>query len=600
MTEYKAQTTDMLFAMNDVLGYSSHYASLPSGADATPDIVHAVLNEYAKLCENVIAPINRHGDEEGCTWQEGQVKTPVGYKEAYEQYREGGWPSLSSSIEVGGQGLPASLSKIVCEMLVSASPGFALYTAGQSGAIETIAEYGSEQQRALYETKLVSGEWNATMCLTEPHCGTDLGLMKTKAEPQVDGMYKITGTKIFITGGEHDLTENIVHIVLARLPDAPQGTKGISLFIVPKFLSDNDGNLGQRNLVHCGSIEKKMGVKASATCVMNFDGATGFLLGTENEGLKAMFTFMNAARIATATQGVSHAEFGYQQSLNYAKERLQMRALSGVKNPSGPADPIIVHPDVRRMLLTQKAFSEGNRLLNYYLAKQLDIAIESNSETERLAAKTRLDLLTPIAKAFSTETGYESANLAMQCFGGHGYIREWGVEQNVRDARIAMLYEGTTGIQALDLLGRKVLANNAHSLIAYTNELRAYWSSVNLPESLQPQLNKLLNYIDTWLGATHSIGERAKQNMEEVGAASVNYLMLSGHILLAHFWLQSAFVAINKQKENVEKKDFYLAKIETARFYFDHLLPRCEGYLASINAGADSMMSITEAQLAAW
>jgi len=600
MSNYKAPVRDIQFAMYEVLNFEQHYASFPQGEEASTDMVSAILTEFAKFCENVVAPINREGDEEGCHWHNNEVTTPAGYKEAYQQFSEGGWPSISCDPVYGGQGLPASVSKIICEMSISASPGFSLYTAGQSGAIETIAAYGTQSQRDLYERRLISGEWNATMCLTEPHCGTDLGLLRTKAEPNDNGSYSISGTKIFITGGEHDLTDNIIHIVLARLPDAPKGTKGISLFIVPKFKSDADGTLTERNTVFCGSIEKKMGIKASATCVMNFDSAEGYLLGEANKGLKAMFTFMNASRIATATQGVTHAEVGFQKSLDYAKDRLQMRSLSGVKNPNGPADPIIVHPDVRRMLLTQKAFSEGNRLLNYYLAQKLDISEHSEDAELRLAATNRLDFLTPIAKAFATETGFESANLAVQCFGGHGYIREWGVEQNLRDSRIAMLYEGTTGIQALDLLGRKVLGNGGKMLQSFLTEMKEFCVQQQNNEALESYVNQLNLLIGEWQTITMQIGQKSQANPDEVGAASVNYLMYSGYVCLAYFWAKAALVATTNQQVQGADHDYYQSKIETARFYYDHILPRTKTCAAVISSGANSMMTITEEQLKVW
>ncbi|NIB41063.1 acyl-CoA dehydrogenase [Pseudomaricurvus alkylphenolicus] len=592
MTNYKAPMRDIRFAMKEVLGFDTHYASLPGGEDASPEMVDAILDEFAKFCENALVPINRSGDEEGCHWNDGVVNTPHGFKEAYRLYADGGWASVTGAADYGGQGLPSSLGRVLSEMLTAANTGFALYTAGQSGAIETLAEFGTHEQRSLYERKLIDGSWNATMCLTEPHCGTDLGLLRTKAEPNQDGSYNITGTKIFITGGEHDLTENIVHIVLARLPDAPEGTKGISLFIVPKYLCD-DGNLRERNSVRCGSIEHKMGIKASATCVMNFDGAKGYLLGESNRGLMAMFTFMNASRIAAATQGVAHAELGFQKSLAYARERLQMRAPTGPQNPNGPADPIIVHPDVRRMLLTQKAFAEGNRLLIYYLSQQLDLAERGNDEATRNAAKSQLDFLTPIAKAFASETGFEAANQGLQCFGGHGYIREWGMEQNVRDARIAMLYEGTTGVQALDLLGRKVLGAGLITLQTFINQIDVFCDLEAEHQTLGPLLAKLRELTTEWQTMTLNIGERARSNPEEVGAASVNYLMYCGYVCLAYLWAQSAAVAARKLESGTAEPEFYRSKILTAQFYFNHLLPRTRTCVQVINAGAESLMTLS-------
>src|SRR5690554_4845986 len=457
MPEYKAPLREMRFVLNELLDSEQHYASLEGAEDATPDMVDAIIQEGAKFCEQVLSPLNQVGDQEGCTWSEDGVKTPTGFKEAYQQYVEGGWPSMAADPTYGGQGLPHSLSLVMSEMVGTANWSWGMYPGLSHGATNTIEAHGSEEQKQTYLTKLISGEWTGTMCLTEPHCGSDLGTLRTKAEPNADGSYSITGTKIFISAGEHDMADNIVHIVLARLPGAPEGTKGISLFIVPKFLPNADGSVGERNAVTCGSIEHKMGIHGNSTCVMNFDGAKGWLIGPENKGLNCMFTFMNTARIGTALQGVASAEASFQGALAYAKDRLAMRSLTGPKAPEKPADPIIVHPDVRRMLLTQKAFAEGGRALAYLTAQQADIVKVSESEEERKAADELLGFLTPIAKAFLTEAGYEATNLGVQVFGGHGFISEWGMEQNVRDARIGMIYEGTTGIQALDLLGRKVL-----------------------------------------------------------------------------------------------------------------------------------------------
>jgi len=594
MTDYKAPLRDIRFAINEVLGYQEHYAELTGGEDANAEMVDAILEAFAKYCEQVAAPLNRSGDEEGCRWHNREVFTPAGFIEAYQQYTKAGWPSVSGDSNFGGQALPSSLSRILGGMLTAANTGLALYTSAQSGAIDTLASHGTQPQRDLYERRLIDGSWNATMCLTEPHCGTDLGLLRTKAETNSDGSYAISGTKIFITGGEHDLTENIVHIVLARLPDAPAGSKGISLFIVPKFLSDSAGKLGQRNPVFCGSVENKMGIKASATCVMNFEAATGYLLGEPNRGLMAMFTFMNASRIAASLQGEAHAELGFQKSLAYSRERLQMRSLSGVKNPTGPADPIIAHPDVRRMLLTQKAFAEGSRLLNCYLAQQQDLLELSSNPASRKEASALLDFLTPIAKAFVTETGFESANLGLQCFGGHGYIREWGMEQNLRDARIATLYEGTTGIQALDLLQRKVVGSQGKIVNIFCRQIELFCRSKNNSQALQPLLSQLESLSSEWQAITQTIIEKSKANPDEIGAASVNYLMYSGYICLAFFWTKAAAVAQQHLDAGTPEPDFYRAKLSTAKFYFDHLLPRTRACLASIEAGADSMMSLEQ------
>ena len=467
MTDYKAPLRDIQFVINEVLESEKLHQTLSGYEEATAELMDAIVEEGAKFAENVLSPLNQSGDEEGCHWDDGVVTTPAGFPDAYQQYVENGWPALSASVESGGQGMPNLLSIVLSELTGTANWSWAMYPGLSLGAIETVQTHGDAEQKGKYLTNLVSGQWTGTMCLTESHCGSDLGLLRTKAEPQADGTYAISGTKIFISAGEHDMAENIVHIVLARLPDAPAGTKGISLFIVPKFKVNDDGSLGERNAVNCASIEKKMGIKASATCVLNFDGATGYLIGEPNRGLNCMFTFMNTARIGTAVQGLAHGQLSFQGALSYARERLAMRSLTGPKNADGPADPIIVHPDVRRMLLTQKAFVEGSRALIYFLAQQGDIVDRGDEEAAK-KADDLMGMLTPIGKAFVTETGFEVANHGVQIYGGHGFIREWGMEQIVRDARIAMLYEGTTGIQALDLLGRKVLGSGGQLLLEFT------------------------------------------------------------------------------------------------------------------------------------
>ncbi len=594
MPVYKAPLRDIRFVQNELLDFPAHYAALPGGADATPETVEAILEEGARFCEEVLAPLNRVGDTEGCTWSADGVKTPTGFKEAYRQFVEGGWPSLAHGAEFGGQGLPESLGFTLSELTGEANWAWAMYPGLSHGAMNTLSAHGTPEQQQTYLTKLVSGQWTGTMCLTEPHCGSDLGMLRTRAEPSADGSYRIHGTKIFISAGEHDLAENIVHIVLARLPDAPEGTKGISLFIVPKFLPDSQGEVGTRNAVNCGSIEHKMGIHGNATCVLNFDGATGFLIGPPNKGLNCMFTFMNMARIGTAIQGLAHAEVAFQGAIRYARERLQMRALSGPKAPDKPADPIIVHPDVRRMLLTIKAFAEGNRALLYFAAKQGDIAQRSADEAARAQAETLLAFVTPIAKAFLTETGFEAANLGVQVYGGHGYIAEWGMEQNVRDARIACLYEGTTGIQALDLLGRKVLLTQGESLKAFTKLVhkfcQAHEGNAELAEFVQPlaQLNK------EWGEVTLKIGMAAMQDREEVGAAAVDYLMYSGYACLAYFWADIARLAQEKLAAGTAEEGFYRAKLQTARFYYQRILPRTRTHAAAMLAGAAPLMAMAE------
>ncbi|GAB2503801.1 acyl-CoA dehydrogenase C-terminal domain-containing protein [Microbulbifer agarilyticus] len=591
MSEIKIPLRDMRFSMRELLNWDQHYAAL-GYEDASPDVVDAILEEGAKFCENVLAPINQSGDQQGCTWKDGEVTTPDGFKEAYQQFVEAGWPSMPHDVEVGGQGLPHSLGTILSEMIGTANWSWGMYPGLSHGAMNTLDAHGTDEQKETYLTKLVEGTWTGTMCLTEPHCGTDLGILRSKAEPNDDGSYAISGTKIFISAGEHDMAENIVHIVLARLPDAPAGTKGISLFIVPKFLPNADGSVGERNGVTCGSLEHKMGIHGNATAVLNFDGAKGFLIGPPNKGLNCMFTFMNTARLGTALQGVAHAEAGFQKSLAYAKDRLQMRSLSGPKNPESAADPIIVHPDVRRMLLTQKAFAEGGRMLVLLCAKQVDRSNAAETEEERKAADDLLAFLTPIAKAFLTETGYESANLGLQCFGGHGYIAEWGMEQNVRDSRISTIYEGTTGIQALDLLGRKVLMTQGELLRNFTKIVHKFCQAELDNEALAPYVTKLQELNKEWGDLTMNVGVKAMENPDEVGAASVDYLMYSGYAVQAYLWALAAKVANEKLAEGTSEEDFYRSKLATARFYFDRILPRTATHAAAMQSGADNLMSL--------
>lgn len=591
MADIKLPVRDMQFVLFDLFDYEGHCRAIPEFAETSADVVNAIVEELAKFCENVLAPLNAVGDREGCQLNGHEVKTPTGFRDAYQQFVAAGWPSMCNDAAYGGQGLPESLGSLMNESVGTANWSWGMYPGLSHGAMRTLAEHGTDEQRQTYLAKLVEGVWTGTMCLTEAHCGTDLGMLKTKAEPAADGSYSISGTKIFISAGEHDLADNIVHIVLARLPDAPEGTKGISLFIVPKFLPD-----GTRNQVFCGSLEHKMGIHGNATCVLNFDGAKGFLLGQANRGLNAMFTFMNRARLGTAVQGLCHAEFGYQQSLSYAKDRLQMRALSGPKNPGGPADPIIVHPDVRRMLLTQKAFTEGSRMLAYFTAMQLDIEDHGTDEEAKKEAADLLAFLTPIAKAFMTELGFECANHAMQCFGGHGYIREWGVEQNVRDARIAMLYEGTTGIQALDLLGRKVLMTQGETLRRFTKLIHKFCKANAENANLKVLVDTLAQHNKEWGDLTMHIGLKAMENPEEVGAAAVDYLMYSGYVALAYFWARAAAKAHEKIAEGTAEKSFFEAKIKTAEFYFSRMLPRTRMHYAAMHSGVGNLLAMDTEQ----
>ena len=598
MLSYKAPIADMKFIIEDLFDFYGHYQKTPEFAEATPDLVEAIMQECAKFSENELLPLYQSGDKEGCRWEDGKVITPKGYKEAYQQFVDGGWPSMAHGEEYGGQGLPPSLGMINSEMMGTANWSWTMYPGLSHGAMNTIAAHGNEAQKQLYLTKLTEGSWTGTMCLTEPQCGTDLGQVKTKATPNDDGSYDITGTKIFISAGDHDFTENIIHIVLARLPNAPAGTRGISLFIVPKMQVDEQGNILGSNNVTCGSIEDKMGIKASATAVLNFDNAKGVLIGPENKGLECMFTFMNTARVGTALQGVCAAELSYQNALNYAKERLSMRSLTGKKHPEKVADPIIVHPDVRRMLLTQKAFAEGGRAMVYYAAKLVDDIESAKTEAERKAADDRLGFITPILKAFLTETGLESANLGVQVFGGHGYIKEWGMEQIVRDVRISTLYEGTTGIQALDLLGRKILLTRGASLKEFTKEILSFCKDKSMLSNnpFKRQMNKfvwpLSKSVANWHQYTLRLGLKAKKDRDVIGSASVDYLMYSGYIVMAYFWAQMAQTAYEKLAGEVDNRDFYRAKIKTAEFYFERLLPRTKSLAKTMMADPKTLMQL--------
>lgn len=593
MPDYKAPVRDINFVINEVLESEKLYKTLPGLEEASAELMSAIVDEGAKFAENELAPLNQIGDEQGCTWSEDGVKTPDGFTDAYKKYVDNGWPALAADVEGGGQGMPNMLGIVITEMVGSANWSWGMYPGLSHGAVNTVEAHGSPEQKEKYLTKLVSGEWTGTMCLTESQCGTDLGLLRTKAEPQADGSYAITGQKIFISAGEHDMTDNIVHIVLARLPDAPEGTRGISLFIVPKVNVNDDGTLGERNAVHCASLEEKMGIHGNATAVLNFDGARGFLIGEPNRGLNCMFTFMNVARIGTAMQGLAHAEQSFQGALAYAKDRLAMRSLTGPKNPDGPADPIIVHPDVRRMLLTQKAIAEGSRAMLYYLAQQGDVVANGSAEDAK-AADDLMALLTPIAKAFVTELGFEAANHGVQVFGGHGFIREWGMEQIVRDSRISMLYEGTTGVQAMDLIGRKVLGSGGKLLLGFAGIIDEFCDA-NTDEADARFVAPLKAHKDEWLGLSMKIGEAAMENADEAGAAAVDYLMYSGYVTLAYFWARMAVIARQKIAEADGDVSFYEAKLMTAEFYFDRLLPRTESLKSTMLSGAKNLMQLPEA-----
>ncbi len=597
MPQYKAPLRDMKFLLNEVHDYPSHYAKLKSGAEATPDMVEAIIGEAASFCEEVLAPLNQQGDADGCKLVDGEVITPKGFKEAYKQFCQGGWQGLSHPTEWGGQGLPMTMGMFKQEMMGTANWAFSMYPGLSLGAMNTIILHAPKNLQDIYMPKLSDGIWAGTMCLTEPQCGTDLGQVSTKAEPVGDGTYKLTGTKIFISSGDHDMAENIVHIVLARLPGAPKGTKGISLFLVSKFMPDANGNKGEYNNVSVGSLEHKMGIKGSATCVINFEDSIAWMIGPENKGLECMFTFMNTARIGTAIQGVGAAELSYQGALEYAKERRSMRALGGKKEPEKVADALIYHGDVRRMLLTQKAIAEGGRAMLYEAGKYADFmteAILAGDEKKREFWDDKLGFYTPILKGFLTEMGCECANLGMQVFGGHGYIKEHGMEQIVRDVRIATLYEGTTGIQALDLLGRKVLLTTKGKAVQeFTGKVLKFCAQHARNKDMLPFIWQLTKYCAQWNYMTVRIMLTAAKDRDIVSTASVDFLMFSGFVALAYYWARMAAVAFEKlEKGGNESPEFYKAKIQTAEFYFDRLLPRAKAHAETALASTRSTMQL--------
>jgi butyryl-CoA dehydrogenase len=589
MTVYSAPLDDMKFVMNELLE-AEKLAELPGFEDATPDLVDAVLTEAGKLCEEVLLPLNRSGDEEGCTYENGVVRLPEGHKEAYEAFAQGGWGSLVADPEFGGQGLPALVGAMVKEMACSTNVSLAMLPGLTEGACHAFERWGTDQQKTTYLPKMVAGTWSGTMCLTEPQCGTDLGLIRTKAEPAGEGKYRITGTKIFISHGEQDATENIIHLVLARLPDAPPGIRGISLFVVPKFLLKEDGSVGPRNGVTCGSIEHKMGIKASPTCTMNFEEAEGELIGLPHKGMRAMFTMMNDARLAVGIQGLGLAETAYQSAVDYAKERLQMRSLAGAMAPDKPADPIIVHPDVRRMLMTIRAYTEGGRALAAWTAIHLDIAAKHPDEATRQAADDLVSLLTPTVKAFLTDIGSECANLGVQVYGGHGYIREHGVEQLVRDARIAQLYEGTNGIQALDLVGRKLGQHTGRLLRSFFHPGMDFIEAEMEKPEMQDFVLPFAKAFGRLQQATAWIAQQGLRDPEEAGAAATDYLRLFGLTALAYLWARMAAVALEKAEN--DETGFYKAKLATAGFYMTRILPQSSGLFAAIMAGKKPLMEL--------
>lgn len=590
MPSYKAPLREMQFVMHELLDVQSTYKALPDYAEVDRDTVDQILEEAAKFCENVLMPINQSGDEEGCRRDEqGQVHTPKGFKEAYQQYIEAGWPALACDPEYGGQGLPQLVNSALYEMMNSTNQAWTMYPGLSHGAYECLHAHGTEQQKKTYLEKLVSGEWTGTMCLTEPHCGTDLGILKTKAEPVADGTYKITGTKIFISSGEHDLSKNIVHLVLARLPDAPKGSKGISLFVVPKFLPDANGEPGAKNQLSCGSIEHKMGIHGNATCVMNFDGAIGTLVGEPHKGLNAMFVMMNAARLGVGMQSLGLTEVAMQNSVVYAKDRLQMRSLKGPKEPEKAADPIIVHPDVRRMLLTQKAYAEGARAFTYWVALMIDIEQKHPDEKVRKETGEMVALLTPIVKAFITDNAFIATNEGLQVFGGHGYIKEWGMEQYVRDARINMIYEGTNTIQSLDLLGRKVLSDMGAKLKKFGKLVETFIDQEGSRKEMSEFIDPLADMGDKVKKLTMELGMKAMTNQEEVGAAAVPYLRVVGHLVYAYLFARMAKIALDNKNST---DPIYKQKLAVARFYFAKLLPETAYQIRAARAGASTLMAL--------
>jgi alkylation response protein AidB-like acyl-CoA dehydrogenase len=592
MARYQAPLRDMNFIYREFLA-EEHLEQLSGMDEVSPELVETLLDELGKLAEQVLFPLNRPGDEEACRFENGEVRTPRGFPEAYRRFCEGGWPGLTALPEYGGQGLPHTVYVFTAEMLSAANLSFAIYTKLTHGAYQLLQRTASEEIKSLYLPSLVEGRWTGTMCLTEPQCGTDLGLIRTKAVPQADGSYRLDGSKIFISAGEHDLSENIIQLVLARLPGAPPGVKGISLFLVPKFLVNPDGTLGERNPIVCTAIEHKMGIKASSTCSLSLDGATGYLVGEPHKGLRAMFVMMNSARLDVGLQGLGLAEVACQNAAAYARERLQGRALTGPKHPDKPADPLIVHPDVRRMLLTLRAYTEGMRALAAWVGAQLDRETRHPDPGIRRQAEDFVALMTPVVKAFFTDLGFEATNLAMQVYGGHGYIREHGIEQFVRDARIAQIYEGANGIQALDLVGRKLSAHNGRLLRSFFHPVQRYLderggSETPLSDVVQP-LAKAFGRLQR---ATAWIAERGLADPDEAAAAAYDYLHLFGYTALGYVWARMAEIA--ETRRDADPTGFYRAKRDTARFYMERILPRTSGLYAAILAGGGSIMGFRD------
>jgi len=597
MPHYKAPVDDVLFLLNDVF-HIERYANLPGFSDAAPDLIEAILGEAAKFCEDVLTPLNRIGDAQGCKRRDdGSVTTPDGFKDGFRKLVEGGWIGISVPAEFGGQGLPTALTQTVNEFLASANMAFAMYPGLTQGAIAALIAHGTPEQQALYLPKMIAGEWTGTMNLTEPQCGTDLGLIRTKAVKQTDGSYRITGAKIFISAGEHDLAANIVHLVLARIEGAPAGTKGLSLFVVPKFLPNADGSLGARNAVTCGSIEEKMGIHANSTCVMNYDGATGWLVGVENHGLPAMFTMMNEARLGVGVQGLALSEVAYQNAAAYAKERLQGRALGGAKFIDKAADPIIVHPDVRRVLMSIRAFNEAARALVMWTSLKSDVARRSNDAKERQSADDHMGLLTPVIKGVLTDQGFANTVMAQQVLGGHGYVKEWGMEQFVRDARIPMIYEGANGIQALDLVGRKLAKDGGRAAMAFFNEVQSFVKEHADDAALKIYVEPLGKALGHLQQATMWFAQNALAKPDNAGAGATDYMHLFGLVALGYMWARMAQAAKDKLAAGANGAgDRMNAKLVTGRFFVERMLPETGAHLARIQSGAASTMELpTEA-----
>ncbi|MEO1475505.1 MAG: acyl-CoA dehydrogenase C-terminal domain-containing protein [Pseudomonadota bacterium] len=591
MPRYDAPIRDMQFLLHEFLQMQS-YSNLPGFADATPDVVDQILEESGKFAKEVLFPLNAVGDQQGCVRNsDGSVKTPDGFKEAYQQMVDNGWPLLGAHTESGGQGLPYVLSTAFNEITSAANMAFGMYPGLTRGAYEALMEGGSDEQKALYGPKMAAGEWAGTMNLTEPHCGTDLGLMKTKAVPQADGSYKITGSKIWISGGEQDLTENIIHLVLAKIEGAPDSIKGVSLFVVPKYLVNEDGSLGERNACSCGGLEEKMGIHGNSTCVMNYDGATGWLVGEENKGMRTMFVMMNEARLGVGMQGLAQAEVAYQNAADFARDRLQGRALTGPKNPDGPADPIIVHPDVRRMLMDSRAFIEGARAFVLWTALYGDLQDKSPDEKVREKANDYMALMTPVIKAFLTDRGLKSCNDSLQLHGGSGFTREWGLEQIVRDVRIALIYEGTNGIQALDLVGRKLSANGGRAVFSFFAEVDDFLGEHQGNEDMAPFIEGLTSAKGQLQEATTWLMQNGMTDFNNAGAASMDYLQLFGLTALAYMWAKMAKTSLEKAAEGTTDP-FYANKLVTARYYFERILPESHTHLAKLQTGAGTMMAL--------